>query len=496
MLSVIPLALLSFALSLLFTPLLRNLARRCGWVDQPDNHRRTHRAPTPRLGGLAIVLAYAGSFGIFILALPASPLIRSFALSRRIALPIAVIFVVGLLDDFFDLKAREKLLGQTFAAILACSNGIQIESLGGGWHVSSYVGVPLTIIWLVGCTNAFNLIDGLDGLASGLGLVGALTALAAGLLYDDARLVTAMAPLAGVLLGFLIFNFNPASIFLGDCGSLWIGFMLGCYAVIWLDNSTTTLGALAPLVALCVPLLDTTLSIARRFLRRYPIFRSDRGHIHHRLLDRGLTARGVACVLYAAAGLAACVSLLQSVPLNGAGSLGIGLLPILACVGIKYLRYEEFGIAARLLSHNRLRSLVKSHVVLRDLEGSLLAAATVEECGRAIGQVGSEFGFGHLELRLGGRAFHEQLDPSTAPSWLLHIQLSDSEYVRLMCKFELSNAGTAIAPLTDLLHRTLSAKAVEFSTQPSLDRRKPMAQATSPVTRKQGGHIRLVGPQI
>jgi UDP-GlcNAc:undecaprenyl-phosphate/decaprenyl-phosphate GlcNAc-1-phosphate transferase len=494
MLSVILLALLSFVLSLLLTPLLRHLARRRGWVDHPDK-RRTHRAPTPRLGGLAIVLAYAGSFGIFMLALPASPLIPLFALSGRVALPIAVIFVVGLLDDFFDLKAKEKLLGQTFAAILACSNGIQIESLGG-WHVSNYVGVPLTIIWLVGCTNAFNLIDGLDGLASGLGLLGALTALTAGLFYDDARLVTAMAPLAGVLVGFLIFNFSPASIFLGDCGSLWIGFMLGCYAVIWSDNATTTLGALAPLVALCVPLLDTTLSIARRFLRRYPIFRSDRGHIHHRLLDRGLTARGVAWVLYAAAGLAACVSLLQSVPLNGARSLGIGLFPILACMGIKYLRYEEFGIAARLLSHNRLRTLVKSHVALRDLEGSLLAAATVEECGRAIGQVGPEFGFGQVELRLGDRAFHERLDPSTAPSWLLHIQLSDSEYVRLVCKFETSGAGTVIAPLTDLLHRTLSAKAVQFSIQPSSDRRKPMAQATGPITRKQGGHIRLVGPQI
>ena len=129
-------------------------------------------------------------------------------------------------------------------------------------------GAPLTILWLVACANAFNLIDGVDGLASGVGLLATLTMLAAGLLHGDAGLVIVTAPLAGALVGFLRSNFNPASIFLGDCGSLTIGFLLGCFAAIWSQKSATLLGMTAPLMALSVPLLDTGASIVRRFLRR------------------------------------------------------------------------------------------------------------------------------------------------------------------------------------------------------------------------------------
>src|SRR6185437_1950960 len=137
-----------------------------------------------------------------------------------------------LLDDLISLQPWVKLSGEIFAALLAYFGGIQIHDFL--WYaIPSYVGLPLTIAWLVGCTNAFNLIDGLDGLATGIGLVATLTTLIAGLLQGDAGLVTATAPLAGALLGFLIFNFNPASIFLGDGGSLWVGFMLACCGVIW-----------------------------------------------------------------------------------------------------------------------------------------------------------------------------------------------------------------------------------------------------------------------
>jgi len=493
-LSTLLLALFAFVLSLVFTPLLRDLARHRGWVDEPDNSRKTHRVPTPRLGGLAVVLAYVGSFGILLLWLKVSPAVQSsFPLFWRLLPATAVVFAIGVLDDFFNLNAWLKLLGQTFAAVLACSSGVHIESLGGS-PLGGFVGVPLTIIWLVGCANAFNLIDGLDGLAGGLGLLASLATLAAGLLYHDASLVTAMAPLVGALLGFLIFNFSPASIFLGDGGSLWIGFMLGCYAVIWSQDSTTVPGATAPLVALCIPLLDTALSIARRFLRLHPIFRGDRAHIHHRLVDRGLTPRGVVWVLYAAGGLAACISFLQSVPRNGAGSLGLALFSSLVCIGIQYLGYKEFAIAADLLWNSRLRSLVKSHVALRDHERSLQAAATVDECWRAVRQVGREFGFSYVALRLGGRTFDEQLERDPAPQLLLHIPLSESDHVRLMCKFELSGAGMVVAPLTDLLHRSLSAKTAEFGVRPSLSTRKPPAHAAGLHTREEGDYVRSIAP--
>src|SRR5262249_32959422 len=152
--------------------------------------------------------------------------------------------------------------------------------------------------WLILCSNAFNLIDGVDGLAAGVGLTATTATLAAGLLHGDWMLGFVTAPLAGCLLGFLRYNFNPASIFLGDSGSLLIGFLLGCYGVIWSQKSVTMLGMAAPALVMALPLLEVGLSVVRRFLRNEPIFAGDRGHIHHRLLDRGLSPRRVAISLY------------------------------------------------------------------------------------------------------------------------------------------------------------------------------------------------------
>jgi UDP-GlcNAc:undecaprenyl-phosphate GlcNAc-1-phosphate transferase len=152
--------------------------------------------------------------------------------------------------------------------------------------------LPVTVLWLLACANAFNLIDGLDGLASGVGLFATLTTLCAALMHGDMELALATAPLAGALIGFLRYNFNPASIFLGDCGSLSIGFLLGCYAVMWSQKSATLLGMAAPAIVLAAPLVDTALSIARRFIQHKPIFGADRGHLHHRLLDRGFVRPG------------------------------------------------------------------------------------------------------------------------------------------------------------------------------------------------------------
>ena len=223
----------SFVLSILFTPLVRRFALRRGLVDKPDNDRKLHKAPIPRIGGVPIVLAYGGALGILLVigATWGGRIHTHLDVARGLLLPAFLVFVIGLLDDLICLKPWVKLSVELFAALLAYLGGIQIHDFV--WHaIPSYVGLPLTIAWLIGCTNAFNLIDGLDGLASGIGLVATLTTLIAGLIQSDVGLVTATAPLAGALLGFLIFNFNPASIFLGDGGSLWVGFMLACYGVV------------------------------------------------------------------------------------------------------------------------------------------------------------------------------------------------------------------------------------------------------------------------
>jgi UDP-GlcNAc:undecaprenyl-phosphate GlcNAc-1-phosphate transferase len=339
---------------------------------------------------------------------------------------------------------------------------IQIRSLAGV-PLTPYVGVPLTILWLVASANAFNLIDGVDGLASGIGLIASVTMLAVGIVHGDSRLIMATAPLAGALLGFLIFNFNPASIFLGDCGSLWLGFMLGICAVIWSQKPATAPGAVAPLIALFIPLLDLGISTLRRFLRSDPIFRADRDHIHHRLLDRGLPQHRVALLLFAASGLAACFSLLECVAPSRVGGLGIVLFSTVAWVGIQELRYQEFGLAARLLWRNGLRRMVKSHLSLRRCEESLRLASNAEECWQAIRALSLEFGFYSAALRLSRRNYHEQTSSSLERCWMLHIPFSESEYVGFMCPLELSRDTKVIAPLAELLHRALSLKAAEFS---------------------------------
>ena len=272
------LAVSSFLLALFLTPAVRNLARRWRLVDEPDGVRRVHANPIPRLGGVAILVAYVTAFGILFAAEMATGHIvqGAFPMVARLVPAVAVVFLVGLLDDLRGLSPLQKFIGQLAAAVLAIWGGVLVTGFTG-FDLPVWAGVPLTVLWLVGCANAFNLIDGVDGLAAGVGLFATVTMVLAALIGDNVALALATIPLAGALLGFLRFNFNPATIFLGDCGSLTIGFLLGCYGVLWSQKSATMLGMTAPLMALAVPLLDTALSMARRFLRGRPICEADLG---------------------------------------------------------------------------------------------------------------------------------------------------------------------------------------------------------------------------
>ena len=453
-----PLALFSaafaFLLSVLLTPLFREFALRAGWVDKPDQNRKVHPVPVPRIGGVPIVLASAGAVAaILYLGRHGSTPVQHLPLLWKLLPAIALVFLTGLLDDLVGLKPRHKLIGQTLAASAAWWAGVRIGGLGAEWSA------VLTVLWLVGCTKAFNLIDGCDGVATGVGLFATVTTGIAALLHGDTGLMMATAPLAGALCGFLYFNFNPASIFLGDSGSLWLGFMLGCYAVIWSQKSATLLGMSAPVIALSVPLLDTGLSIARRFLRHEPIFRPDQGHIHHRLLARGLTPRRVALLLYGASGVAAGFSLLQST-LRAEG-LVIVLFCGAAWFGIQYLGYREFGVAARLL-HRDFRSMVRAEMLLDGVEKSLGAAGTVDECWRVIRAAGQDLGFCAVSLRINGSHYHEQLRANVNGHWDLRIPLSESEYVLLTHQFEPSKAPSLVIPFTNLIYRTLAPKAAHL----------------------------------
>jgi UDP-GlcNAc:undecaprenyl-phosphate GlcNAc-1-phosphate transferase len=456
----------SFTLSALLTPAFRYFALWMNWVDQPDNKRKMHKVPIARIGGAPIMLAYAGALGAF-LVLRANFWFYDDSLFTLVwvLLPAAaLVLATGLLDDIVGLKPWQKLVGEVLAAGLVYLGGIRVQSVIGH-PFGNVLALVITVAWLVGCTNAFNLIDGLDGLATGIGLIASSATLLGALQRGDMGLVLATAPLVGALLGFLLFNFNPASIFLGDGGSLWVGFMLACCGVIWCQKSVTALSITAPMMVMAIPLLDTTLSIGRRFLRGEPIFRADRGHINHRLLDNGFTPKRVTLVLYGASGIGAAFAVLQSTASNQVRIAVISVFCLIVWIGINKLGYQEFGVAFGLFRRKTIRSLVKSHFSLCRYRQLLNAANSPDECWCTLRSVASELGFSEIELKLAGRHFQEQFCTSANGNWTLQVPLSDSEFVRLLCPFEFATIAPLIAPWADLLHFCLSAKAVVFSAE-------------------------------
>ena len=451
-------ALLAFAFSLVLTPLCRNASQRLGLLDVPDEVRKTHLYPVSRIGGVPIVLSIALAAGVLAMAkgMAEFPALN-WDYVVRLMPAFVVIFLTGLLDDVLDLKPWQKLIGQVLAAAIACAAGVKISSffgypLGGTWWDEI-----LTTVWLVGCTNAFNLIDGVDGLAAGVGLFATLTTLVSALLGSNVALALVTAPLAGALLAFLRYNFNPATIFLGDCGSLSIGFLLGCCGIIWSQKSATLLGMTAPLIALCIPILDTCLSVVRRFLRGQPIFGSDRRHIHHRLLDLGFTPRGVALLMYGAASIAAACSLLVSVSDSRSGGIVILLFCAAAWIGIQHLGYSEFSVARRVLFGGVIGRVINSRVSLEQMDSQLTAAAGPDECWNILTAASKKLGFNGAELVLDGRVWNAQFGstPSSA-CWHIHIPLIGSGEARFSVPFETGLHPATLAPFAGIVHDRLT----------------------------------------
>ena len=451
----------AFIISLVLTPICRDVFRSYGVVDQPDAVRKVHRYPIPRVGGLAIAISYLVAY-VLVRPEEGSPLAQQLSLVWKLLPGAALAFGIGLLDDLFNLRAWIKLVGQVAAAGLACVGGVRILSIGGT-PTDAWWNVPLTILWLLACMNAFNLVDGLDGLAVGVGLFATLTVFAAAMMQHNMVLAVATFPLAGALLAFLCYNFNPATIFLGDSGSLLIGFLLGCYAAIWSNKSATLLGMTAPLMALSIPLLDVALAIVRRFLRHQPIFGADRGHIHHRLLDRGFTPRRVVLVLYGLCGLAAAFSLLQGVVHSFSLALVV-LFGLFVLLGVQYLGYAEFDLAGRLLFSGEFQRSVSAQLELRKFRAALGAAATAADCWEVVREAGGKFGFQQARLCLAGEIFEYSSDDSVAPGWTVRVPLANADYAVLTRPFASSVLPMVVAPFVDSLREILVEKFPEIAT--------------------------------
>jgi UDP-GlcNAc:undecaprenyl-phosphate/decaprenyl-phosphate GlcNAc-1-phosphate transferase len=308
--------LLSLVAALMLTPLVRVFALRTGAVDRAGLvERKTHTRDTPRLGGIAIVVAfYLPLLGLTVYPTEVGALFLEVPnLLLALLLGGLGIAALGIYDDFKGANAWVKLSVQTLMAILVIALDVRIEAVNlpifGPIHFGLFA-YPLTLLWIVGLTNAVNLIDGLDGLAAGVALFGVIPVLVIAVTGGTTVLALIACCLAGALLGFLAFNFHPARIFMGDTGSMFLGFVLAVATVRLSQKGTVTVSMLTPILALGLPIIDTLLTVARRAWSGAPIFRADRGHIHHRLLDVGLNHRQVVVVLYllaaalASAGLA------------------------------------------------------------------------------------------------------------------------------------------------------------------------------------------------
>ncbi|MCI8342737.1 MAG: undecaprenyl/decaprenyl-phosphate alpha-N-acetylglucosaminyl 1-phosphate transferase [Firmicutes bacterium] len=294
----------AFAISNVMTPVAKKISIKAGAIDYPKA-RGMHSNPMPRMGGIAIVLG-------FMLTLMLLYRFTSHNDPRQIVgflIGAGMIVVLGIFDDCFNLRARIKFVVQILAAAVVVYSGIRINVVF--WPFSTvlhYLSIPITILWIVGVTNAVNLIDGLDGLAAGVSSIAALSLMTMCILTGDELSVVLTATLAGSCLGFLPRNFNPAQIFMGDTGATFLGFTLSVTSILGVFKGYAFLALAVSMLSLGLPIFDTLFAIVRRIAKRQPIMSPDRGHLHHRLIDKGFTQKQAVIILYgisAACGLLA-----------------------------------------------------------------------------------------------------------------------------------------------------------------------------------------------
>ena len=314
--------IVAFIISIATTPIVKAFATKVGAMDVPLDGRRVHDHPIPRMGGLAIFLGFLLSVLLFV------NITREV---RGILLGLILIVATGILDDIISLNAWVKLGAQIVAAIIAVLHGVVIHFfmhpnvfLEGNVLNIGWLAYPITVLWIVGITNSVNLIDGLDGLAVGVSTISCITILVAVLLTGgvDPSVPLLVAALAGACIGFMPYNLNPAKIFMGDTGSLMLGYTLSTVSVLGLFKFYTVVTFVVPVLALAVPLSDTVFAFCRRILHGQSPFKADRGHFHHKLMDLGLNQKQAVAILYAISAILG----LAAVTLTTNGAMRILLL--------------------------------------------------------------------------------------------------------------------------------------------------------------------------
>ena len=297
MMATIVLALaVALIVSFLATPIVKSFACRVGAIDVPKDARRMHKVPIPRMGGLAIFLGFIISLLLF------CPLDDEL---KGILLGSVIIVIMGIIDDITPLRASLKFVVQILAALIPIYYGVQITCISNPnifspdlyWDFG-WLSIPITVLWIVGLTNAVNLIDGLDGLAIGVSSISALTMLVIAILVAEPQVAVIMAALVGACIGFMPYNINPAKIFMGDTGSTFLGYILACITIQGLFKFYAVISFVVPFLILGLPIFDTMFAIIRRMSHGQNPMTPDRSHVHHRLIDMGLNQKQAVAVLY------------------------------------------------------------------------------------------------------------------------------------------------------------------------------------------------------
>jgi len=332
------------AVAALATPMVRAAARRYGVVDSPDNFRKVDRRGVPLLGGVAVFAAFVAPVLALMLLYHnnvSDLLVQNWPQVAALLAGAAIALGLGVLDDVMQLPARWKVMLQLVAASVAVAGGFSITAVSnpfGAPLVLGYLSVPVTLFWFLGCMNAVNLLDGLDGLAAGASLFVTLSLLLVSAVFGNVFGMLLLACLSGAILGFLRYNFHPASIFLGDSGSMLLGFLLAALSLLAARKAEAAVALLVPFIALGLPIFDTTLAILRRWSRNLPISAADRQHIHHVLLSMGLTHRRAVLVMYIA-----CATLGGAAVLISAGRDELTLIVLGSLALVAFVCVRTFG---------------------------------------------------------------------------------------------------------------------------------------------------------
>jgi UDP-GlcNAc:undecaprenyl-phosphate GlcNAc-1-phosphate transferase len=406
---------LAFLIAMLVIPVVNRWAREFSLLDMPDDGRRRHALPTPRLGGI----------GIFVAAIGASLIVWGWdrlsggstsvqsAVWPALLVASSLIFVTGLIDDVRGVGPLPKLLAQGTAALIVIGSGFKIQylTLAGGSAIDlGFLAVPLTILWIIGLTNAFNLIDGVDGLAGTFALIGLTASVVAQAFLGSTEPLLLVAAVTGAVMAFLRFNVAPAKIFLGDGGSMTLGFFLSVQLVVSSTHERGWTFAIIPLFAVAYPLLDTLVAISRRWLRGHPFATGDGRHIHHQVLALGLSPRRAVDLLgFVFFNVAAMGLLIAFAPPRVTLLLVVGVLVLLfttAVYGIRWLGYHEFtelGTSIASLMMNA-RGALQKKIVAGDVVTKLDGVRSIDELRRVLNDSAEDLGF--LEVTVETQSVH------------------------------------------------------------------------------------------